>query len=312
MSVFSTIVKSSMASIEGKTLVTPPVPEVQPKLVVVLSGGGGLGAAQAGMLLALHDAGLVPDAYVGSSAGALNAAWAAGYNSYAGVEELCRVWERVKTRDVLTNKKAAFLRVATGRSSLFSSKKILNALASDIAYTDFSEADTLVEVVTTKLSTGVAYSHRRGPVLPLLQASVAIPGVFEPIEIDGELHVDGGVTQLVPVLSALRMNPKRIIVLDISGALRSVESFHVGSTDAVAAGFALALKSQASTLRKLVADERVGVISLPRSTGARLRNVLDFDHPQQLIEDGFNTTAKTIPRVLRLEPRTKSPKNKTR
>src|SRR3954468_12558990 len=65
----------------------------------VLSGGGNLGAVQVGMLLALADRGVVPDVLVGTSVGAVNAAFLAAGPSPPRVEALAGGWEGISRRD---------------------------------------------------------------------------------------------------------------------------------------------------------------------------------------------------------------------
>jgi NTE family protein len=69
--------------------------------VFVLSGGGSLGAVEVGMLQALAENGIVPDALVGTSAGALNAAWVAAHGmSDDSLEELAAIWIELRRADV--------------------------------------------------------------------------------------------------------------------------------------------------------------------------------------------------------------------
>ena len=67
----------------------------------VLSGGGSLGAVQVGMLQALAERGVEPDLLVGTSCGALNAAWVAGHGmSRTSLAELAAVWIGLRRRDI--------------------------------------------------------------------------------------------------------------------------------------------------------------------------------------------------------------------
>lgn len=67
----------------------------------VLSGGGNLGAVQVGMLQALRQRGITPDMPIGTSVGALNAVYVAGGGmSSSALDELARVWQRVRRKDV--------------------------------------------------------------------------------------------------------------------------------------------------------------------------------------------------------------------
>lgn len=66
----------------------------------VLLGGASLGAVQVGMLLALAETAIVPDVLVGTSVGAVNAAWVAGRPGPDGARELAEVWSRLRREDV--------------------------------------------------------------------------------------------------------------------------------------------------------------------------------------------------------------------
>jgi hypothetical protein len=82
----------------------------------VLSGGGSLGAVQVGMLQALAAEGVEPDLLVGTSAGALNAAWVASHGmSESSLEGLARVWSGLRRRDVFP----VDVRTALGATSVW-------------------------------------------------------------------------------------------------------------------------------------------------------------------------------------------------
>jgi NTE family protein len=66
----------------------------------VLSGGGSLGSVQAGMLLALAERDIEADLLVGTSVGAINAAWVAGRRGLDGARQLAEVWRSVRRDDV--------------------------------------------------------------------------------------------------------------------------------------------------------------------------------------------------------------------
>src|SRR3954464_3316769 len=73
----------------------------QPRTAFVLSGGASLGAMQAGMLRALYERGIQPDLLVGTSAGALNAAFVASRPQAAQpAAQLARVWRGLRRSDV--------------------------------------------------------------------------------------------------------------------------------------------------------------------------------------------------------------------
>ena len=73
----------------------------RPRTAFVLSGGASLGAVQLGMLQALYERGIAPDLLVGTSAGALNAAFVASRpQTAATIRELGRVWRNLEREDI--------------------------------------------------------------------------------------------------------------------------------------------------------------------------------------------------------------------
>jgi NTE family protein len=86
----------------------------------VLSGGGSLGAVQVGMLQALAAHGIEPDLLVGTSVGAMNAAWVAAHGTSAdSLAGLTEVWTRLKRRGVLSLISACLTCALVRRSVVF-------------------------------------------------------------------------------------------------------------------------------------------------------------------------------------------------
>lgn len=71
-----------------------------PRIAFVLSGGGSLGAMQAGQLLALFEAKITPDLVIGVSAGALNGAAIAHRPTTAMAEQLATIWQGLRREDI--------------------------------------------------------------------------------------------------------------------------------------------------------------------------------------------------------------------
>jgi len=84
---------------------------------------------------------------------------------------------------------------------------------------DFDQLPIPFRAVATNIETADAVSLRRGDLATALQASMAIPGVFSPVEIDGELLVDGGVAQNLPVSVVREMGAEVVIAVDIGTPL---------------------------------------------------------------------------------------------
>src|SRR5260221_1109325 len=88
------------------------------RVAFVLSGGGSLGATQVGMLQALFDAGIRPDMVVGTSVGAVNAAWVGAWPEPDGMRKLAQIWRGLRREDVLPPRLTAALGVVGRRPGL--------------------------------------------------------------------------------------------------------------------------------------------------------------------------------------------------
>ena len=182
-----------------------------------------MGAFQAGAVLALFETGLVPDVVYGCSAGALNAAFLASSPSVDRARELVAWWLDPKVRAVLSpgwRSHARSLVAMAGtseRHGWLDSRPLARLIAANVPAHDLSELAVPVVATTTCLNCGCARHHDHGPVVDVLLASCALPGLFAPVRFpDGHLHADGGIADGVPVRAALdRAGPNdRIVVVD--------------------------------------------------------------------------------------------------
>jgi NTE family protein len=181
----------------------------------VLSGGGNLGAVQVGMLKALLDVGVKPDAIVGTSIGSLNGAFLAGHSSVAGMDELADVWASVRRRDVFPMTARDLTRGLFGHQPfLFESLGLQSLLArADFGFERLEDSPIPLEVVATDLETGEAVVLRSGDTTRALLASSAIPGIFPSVQIDGRTLIDGGVVANTPIAQAEELDPSMVYIL---------------------------------------------------------------------------------------------------
>jgi NTE family protein len=185
----------------------------------VLGGGGNLGAIQVGMLGAAFEVGLVPDLLVGCSVGALHAAVLAADPSLKGVAVLERVWRGVDVASLFPTGRSVLGLLTSRGLALRSDTALRRLVESALPFRRFEDAPVPLHVVATSLRTGRERWFDRGPVIEPILASAALPAVFPPVEIDGELLVDGGVVDNVPVSRAVAVGAERVVV------------FHVGNFD---------------------------------------------------------------------------------
>lgn len=192
------------------------------RTLMVLGGGAALGAYQAGALLALAEAGVVPDALFGCSAGALNAAFLAQDPGLARAEQLAVWWTADASRALLSPSLQARMRTLAsstrrGTATLLDARDLRRVVEQNVTCHDLSELAVPVTVTTTCLDCAAAAHHATGPVADVLAASCALPGLLPAVRLpDGHLHVDGGIVNGVPLDAAMAVaGPEdRVLVLD--------------------------------------------------------------------------------------------------
>ncbi len=154
----------------------------------ILSGGGARGFAHLGVVKAFQEIGIQPASYSGTSAGALaGALLAAGYSPDYLLEFILK--------QGLSN----YLRFAFNRMGLFSMEKVEQILKELIPHNRFEHLATPLYVCATNLSKGHAVYFHEGELIKPIVASCCLPGIFEPISIQGKTYVDGGVLNNLPV-----------------------------------------------------------------------------------------------------------------
>jgi NTE family protein len=251
----------------------------------VLSGGGSLGAVQVGMLQALADREITPDLLVGTSAGALNAAFVAGHGaSPTAMSDLAQVWESVRSRRLLhLLPRRALLAIVGQRPAFFASDGLDELIRSHLAFDLLEDAPIPLTLVACDLLSGAEVALTHGPAHRAIAASCAIPGVFAPVEIEGRLLVDGALANNAALSIAAAAGADRIFVLSTgySCALPTPPSS------------ALGVVAQAANLlihQRLVQDVRnfagsAQLVVLPPPCPIRV-SALDFRHAAELVGAG--------------------------
>jgi NTE family protein len=185
--------------------VATPVPRPAPKVALALGGGAARGFAHIGVIKALEAQGIVPDIVVGTSAGAVvGSLYAAGKNGFE-LQKLALQMEEgqfsdwsLPDRGVLKGEALqSFVNRAVGGRPL---EKLGKTFA----------------VVATDLGSGEAIVFRSGDTGMAVRASSAVPGVFQPVAINGREYVDGGLVSPVPVRIARSLGADFVIAVDIS------------------------------------------------------------------------------------------------
>ena len=199
---------------DSATAMIQRAPQPQGKTAFVLSGGSSLGAIQVGMLQALLEAGIRPDFLIGTSAGAINAAWIAAQPDLEGALKLAEVWSGLRRQHIFPLNPWAGVRGLFGRTDhVISNSGLRSVLERNLPFERLEETRVPVYVVTTDLKNGRVVILSSGPAIPALLASTAIPGVFPPVQIGRRKLIDGGVANHAPIQAAIELGASRVIVL---------------------------------------------------------------------------------------------------
>ena len=194
--------------------------DVNADVAFVLSGGGSLGAVQVGMLQALYERGVKPDVVAGTSVGAVNGAFIASRPQVVDtVLELASVWRGLTRSEVFPVRPLKGLMGFVGRStSLVSPQAFRDIVVGNAVCRRLEDTAVPFHVIATDLLTGMETRLSKGDLVEAVLASAAIPGIFPPIEWEGRLLVDGGVSNNTPVSHCRTLGAKTIYVLPTGNA----------------------------------------------------------------------------------------------
>jgi NTE family protein len=272
-------------------------------IAFVFSGGGSRGALEAGGVKALYEAGIRPDMVVGSSAGAMNAAFLAIDPSAGAAERLCNIWRNVKNKDVIPGGiMSKGWRVISGKPSVFAQEPLRAFIEGQIppqvqTFGDLPQGIRLF-VTAANLQTSSLYLFGEDPSASLVDAvlaSSAFPGGFPPVEHGRWQYTDGGVIANVPISVAIEMGAKTIYALNV----------------AFAGGIYGQAKDIVSVLLRVVGivlyqDLQDELAHATRNPGVTLHHIVirgvpqasdfDFDHGAEMVEVGYERVKSYLDR----------------
>lgn len=174
----------------------------KPKIGLALGAGVARGWAHIGVVKDLLAAGYKPDAIAGTSIGAV-----VGGALAAGALEEVEDW----ARDLKTKNFFRFLDWKFGSSGLFGSGRLNDLMTERFGSWSIENLPTPFTAVACELKTGHEIWLNKGPMAAAIQASFALPGVFEPQRIGGRWLVDGALVNPTPV-SVLRAQGCEMII----------------------------------------------------------------------------------------------------
>jgi NTE family protein len=184
---------------------TPHEPTPRPMVGIALGAGGAKGVAHIPMLEALDELGITPHRIAACSIGAvIGALYASGLSAVEIRETLGRlaITRSDSVKGVFSDRKInrwlGMIDPDFRRSGLIKSESIMAQLCQDRSCDTFEELEIPLSVVATDFWDRRTVVLDSGPLKPAIQASMALPGLFTPVELEGRVLIDGGTTNPVP------------------------------------------------------------------------------------------------------------------
>ncbi len=293
----------------------PPSPARRPVVALVLSGGGARGGAHVGVLKRLEEAGVPIDLVSGTSFGALvGALYAVGYSA-ADIELVLRRidWNRMlddsPDRRLLNydNKKRIDarlfdlqfedleLKLPTGLQPGQKIRQFLDrftALPVLEAGNDFDRLPVRFRAVATNIVTGLPHVFSSGSMSAAVRASIAVPGIFTPVEMGDALLLDGGLADNLPVTPALEAGADLVIAVDVSTPLKSSKEQISSVLDIL--DQAISIHIEENKLESLQKAQIVISPSLEEFSSS------DFAEASTLVDRGYQAASDSLPAIEQL------------
>jgi len=175
------------------------------KIGIALGAGGARGLSHISFLEVFEELGLHPSVISGSSIGAIiGSVYASGMPasdikqavSDIIFEKNSKFWEIHKRNDFL--KMFNFIDPEIKQGGLIKGEKFVNFLGDKLKTTKFDELKIPMKIAVTDFSSNLCTALDSGDLLSAIRASYAVPGLFSPVELDGKILIDGGVSNPLP------------------------------------------------------------------------------------------------------------------
>ncbi|MBK5240677.1 patatin-like phospholipase family protein [Clostridium sp.] len=241
------------------------------KIGIALGGGGARGFVHLGVLTALEEKGIIPDIVSGVSAGAIIGAFIASGKKPSEIMELIK-----------DNKFIDYAKLRLPTTGLFSLDNFQKNIERDLPARSFSDLKLPFYVAVTNLYSGKVEYLDEGPLIPEIQASCSIPMLFLPVEINGNLYIDGGLLDNLPCKPLIGKCDK-IIAINI---LACGKIDKIGNLKEIAVRtFELSI-----SINRELAQKECDILIEP--TGLENFNILDNSNCKEMFRIGYDYCSK--------------------
>jgi len=250
----------------------------RPRIALVLGGGAARGFAHIGVIRVLEREKIPVDLVVGTSVGSLiGALYAHQANSFE-LEWTAFTLEKDDLFDY------ALLSASMGP---IKGERLESFVTKKIPVTNIENLKVPFAAVATDLNRGTRVVLDRGPLARAIRASCAIPGVFQPVEHQGRLLVDGGAIDNLPVAVAREKGADIVIAVDIS---QNVTNYNITNLLDVTLQAVNIMFAENVNQRRREADVLV-------SPAVGTVSMMDFSQKKRLVQAGIDAAEQSLPAI---------------
>lgn len=300
-----------------------PAMAERPKIGLALGGGGAKGAAEVGVLKVLEEAGIHVDYIAGTSIGSIvGGLYAAGYSA----SELETMFKTQEWLSLLTDHKASLSnepyttvdgvtyvfgfpvidRNTRGFGVMSGGKieQLIDSMASVKGCTNFENLRIPFRCVTADIRSAKEVIMSEGVLCKALRASMAIPGIFKPVEYQGYLLVDGGMLNNLPVDVCRQMGADIVVAVDLQQNEQQLRkksdiSFISGFADLLGIGGILEWITNRPDIEKYYENRKQADIyihpDLPDADASSFGN----KNAVRMIQAGTDAARKQLPELMK-------------
>lgn len=293
----------------------------RPKVGLVLSGGGAKGLAHIGVLKVIDSLGIQVDYIAGTSMGAVvGGLYASGYNAnqldsiFSAIDVDALIQDYTprgaksfyeKRNDEIYTLTLPFnnfrLGLPSGLSKGLYNFNLISRLTKHVSHVrDFDELPIPFLCIATDLETGEQILLDSGVLAQSIIASGAIPTLYNPVEINGKLHIDGGVVNNYPVEELKNRGVDFIIGVDVQDGLKARDQLKDVTS-------VLSQLNNFSMIEKMEGKRRMTNIYIKPDTKGF--SVVSFDNGQEIIKKGTEKAIEFINQLLPLSNKDKRQNN---
>lgn len=261
------------------------------KIGLALGGGGAKGISHLLILETLEEMGLKPHFITGTSIGALiGAMYCAGMTTSAIKDIFLQfsLRDNESLKHLVTKKHLFkwldFISPQFRGRGLIRVENLLNYLFESVHATQFSELDTPLKVVASDFWSREQVVLQKGALIPAIRASMSLPGLFQPVTIDGQVLIDGGAVNPVP-FDLLPDDCDITIAVDVIGT-RTVSNKLPSLSEAVFNTYQI---MQKSIIREKLAKVAPDIYIEPDVAAVRM---LEFYKANLILNNGSKTKSE--------------------